>query len=557
MLKRRVWLVPVLCILIGAILRIARFPQGDSPGQPDEVSYLSNGLLLLEGETSINKYAPSGPLTWLSAAYGAFDALYKMVAGEADIAAFPWLLRPAAALQSALFDLYADMAGLRLTAAAVTVLITLAGIAAACRLGKSLGGAPGQILAGLMAASLPIFVEMSTETRPYASAWAFALMALASAGAAKQGGRTLGTGILLGLAVGSHIDMIRIVPLIPLLRWRRTESSRPPWAEFGRTAGIATITFLIVAPWYLLHVLDNIRQIVSVRVLAVVTVEYSAFSSSWFQVCFVLPLAVTLLGLILGWLRRDWPAFACGIWLALNTVVALRPSQHGLQHDGALLVMIVALVPLGFSILSDLTPPLRKPALGCVLVFTIAAPCVWQGVKTAFIYGRSLQPDQAIAWIEANVPAGTPVYVDYGGFRTPLPTAEAADRLWADVAAPEAWLGKYRHDMARFSFGDVPPLRVMSTDRLTSDRGNRRRLYILGAAGQPGRPRYDLWMSSYGSFFDLTPETVIGRLCAGGGVYLLSGAEQMKSLPAPVMIWKRSDGNWTRIYRVAPGDCAN
>jgi len=52
--------------------------------------------------------------------------------------------------------------------------------------------------------------------------------------------------------------------------------------------------------------------------------------------------------------------------------------------------------------------------------------------------GRSLEPDQAVAWIETNVPEGTPVYVDFGQFRTLLPTPEAADRLWADVAAP--WL---------------------------------------------------------------------------------------------------------------------
>src|SRR5258708_29948606 len=115
MIKSRPWLVPAVCVLIGAILRLGRFPHAGSPSQFDEISYLSNGLLLLEGETSINKYAPSGPLTWLSAAYGAVRALFMLIANNTDISGFPWILRPAAALQSALFSLYADMAGLRLT----------------------------------------------------------------------------------------------------------------------------------------------------------------------------------------------------------------------------------------------------------------------------------------------------------------------------------------------------------------------------------------------------------------------------------------------------------
>ena len=67
-------------MLLGAILRLGRFPSPDSPSQFDEVGYLSNGLLLLEGETPINKYAPSGPLTWLSAGYGGVKSLFKLLA---------------------------------------------------------------------------------------------------------------------------------------------------------------------------------------------------------------------------------------------------------------------------------------------------------------------------------------------------------------------------------------------------------------------------------------------------------------------------------------------
>jgi hypothetical protein len=550
----RHWLVPALCVLVAAILRIGRFPHGGSPAQFDEVSYLSNGLLLLEGETPINKYAPSGPLTWLSAAYGAGRALITLVANNSDIADYSWILRPAAALQSALFGLYADMTGLRLTAVILTLLLTLAGVLAACRLGKALGGVPGEILAGLLAASLPIFVEMSTETRPYASAWAFALLALAAARTAKPGARTLVPGILFGLAVGSHIDMSRLAPLVPLLQWQREKARPLPWAEFGRTMGIALVTFLVVAPWYLPHVLDNVRQILSVRILGVATVEYSSFPLRWFEAGCIVPLVIAIAGLTLAGLRRNWPALGCAILLGLNTILALRPSEHGLQHDGALIVMIVALAPFGVSTLSELAPIPRRFSICVALIATIVGPCLWQGVKTSFIDGRSLTPDQSIDWIEANVPADTPVYVDSGQFRSLLPTSKAADRLWADVASPFVWKEKYLHDMARFGLDDGEPPRVMSTDRMDADIGNRRRFYMLGVPSQTDRPRYDLRPVSYGSFFDMPPKMAIDQLCREGGTYLHSGAA-IPDLPTPAMSWVRRDGNSTFIYEIAAGGC--
>ena len=98
------------------------------------------------------------------------------------------------------------------------------------------------------------------------------------------------------------------------------------------------------------------------------------------------------------------------------------------------------------------------------------------------------------------------------------------------------------------------PLRVTSTDRMAADIGNRRRFYILGSAGQPKRPRYDIQSVSYGSFFDLPPKSAIQRLCDEGGTYLHSGAA-IPDLPSPAASWVRPDGNSTFVYRVAAGGC--
>jgi len=392
---------------------------------------------------------------------------------------------------------------------------------------------------------------MSTETRPYASAWAFALIALALGGVGKPGARIGATGIFLGLAVGSHIDMLRIVPLVLLLQWRRAETSRPPWAEFGRTLGVALVAFLLVAPWYLPHLLDNLRQIVTVRVLGA-----TDHGSALFQTYIALPLAAALIGLFLSAMRRNWPALGCFLWLGFNAALALRPSEHGLHHDGALLVMMVALAPLGVAVLFERLTVLRPFLIGAIFVAVIVAPSVKQGIMTAFVHGRSLTPDRSIAWIEQNIPPGTPVYVDSGQFRSLLPTQKSADRLWADVASPHAWKEKYLYDMARHGLDHDEPLRVMAADRMAADRGARRRFYMLGAAGQAERPRYDLRSVSYGSFFDLPPKAAIDRVCDEGGVYLHAGAA-IPDLPPPAIAWVRRDGNSTYIYRVAAGGCGH
>ena len=127
-------LLPAICIVIGAALRLAVFPHGLSPTEFDEPGYLADGLQLIEGVTPGHKYAPSGPLTWFGALYAATGAVRSWVEGGPDLAGFPGLLRPAAALEATLFHLYADMSGLRLAAVALIVLLSVVSIAAVCRL---------------------------------------------------------------------------------------------------------------------------------------------------------------------------------------------------------------------------------------------------------------------------------------------------------------------------------------------------------------------------------------------------------------------------------------
>jgi hypothetical protein len=562
--RGRVWenITFWLCILLAAALRLAIFPHGHSPVYTDEANYLTDGLNLIEGIVPGNKYAPAGPTTWFTAVYAGIGTVVTWFSNSADLSGFSGLLRPVAALEATLFHIYADMATLRLAVVALTVALTLVSVGAMYRLGLAAGDASGRsdatiapaVIGALLAATVPIYVVFSVQTRPYAMAWAFALMAVAAIVAGRGRWATVYAGILLGLAIGSHVDMMRIGPLALLLSWRRSrQRDEPPWRDGGTLIAASVVTFLVIAPWYVTHLIDNVRQIISVRFLPTPHEE-----EAWRELLsggIAIPLAVAIAGLLLGALRRRWPDLLCGVWLALNVAILLRVSSHGLFHDGALVVMIIALAPLGAALLQELVPALRQPVGGAALVVIVVGLTVYQGAAATTEAIPNQTPDEAVAWVDAHVPGGTRVYSLYR-IAMPLPTPAASERLWDDVATPDAWVRKYVYDTTqKFKLGGARPLRVMSQDRIASDYGFRRRYFILGAPLDPNRPRYDLWEDFEGSFYDRHTDAIVADLCQHGGVYIRYGSA-LAQLPAPAIAWLRPDDTLsTYVYWVKPGTC--
>jgi hypothetical protein len=542
-----------ICILLAALLRLAIFPHGLSPAVTDEANYLTDGLNVIEGFTPGHKYAPSAPLTWFTTLFAGIGTLYEWITDKAGLAGFSPLLRPPAALEITLFHIYADMSTLRLWVVALTVALSIISVAAVYRLGYAVSGPAAALVGGLLAASLPVYLDVSVQTRPYATAWAFALMGLSALAAGRGRSQSRGAGILLGFSIGSHIDMLRIGPLALLMLWRRESDKGIPWRDFVTLITATLITFLLIAPWYVTHLIDNVRQIISVRILPPPPKESTAWAEL-FDGGIVVPLVATLSGLLLASFRRRWPDVLCGLWLLVNTLVALRLSSHGLFHDGAVVVTVIALAPIGVSALSDQFSFLRKPASVVVLILLLTGIPLYQGASFAANLRPNQTPDDAVAWVETHVPPGTRVYTMYR-MAVPLPTAQAAERLWTDVAAPDAWLPKYLHDIRKFGLHGTWPLRVMSEDRIVSDAAFRRRYYILGAPIEAGRPRYDVWEETEGSFYDLTPDQIVDRLCKEGGVWIRYGSS-VPNLPPPVASWPRPDDDRsTYVYWVKAGSC--
>jgi hypothetical protein len=253
--------------------------------------------------------------------------------------------------------------------------------------------------------------------------------------------------VLLGLAIGSHIDMLRIGPLALLMLWRRKSDNGIPWRDFATLVISSIITFQVIAPWYVMHLIDNLRQIISVRILPPPPNVSVAALELW-NGGIAVPLVVTVSALLLTSFRRMWSDFLCGLWLLANGLVALRLSSHGLFHDGALVVGVVALAPIGVAAVIDQFPLLRRRACALAVVVLIAGFTVYEGVLFVADRRPNQTPDSAVAWVEMHVPAGTRVYTKQR-ITVPLPTAEAAERLWADVAAPDAWIPKYIYDTTK------------------------------------------------------------------------------------------------------------
>jgi len=536
----------VIGITLAAIaLRVIAFPDGHAPPSSDEVGYLGDGLLLLEGMTPAYKFVPAGLLTWFTALLGGIDALWRLVTGGAAFAGVPGMLKPLAALEATLFAHYADLSTLRLiTVGAIATLGCVTALIAARQ----------ALIAGALAATLPMFVEMSTEARPYAIAWSLALLALLLAQRAGRG-RVVGSGILIGLAVGTRIDMVMLGPLVLLLQWRSAEG-RVPWRDFALTIGVAALAFVVVAPWYLTHLLGNIRYILSVRLL---DPQHADEAPSIWRIFWkeglALPVVAALAGLAVSGARRRWPEALAGLWLLLLTAMAFKPSAFGLRHDGALVVATVGLLPIALGALGELVTSSRRAVATLAIGAVVIAPTVVISLRDALDLRRARTADQAVAWIERNVAPGTRVYV-MDRIDVPLPTPDAAERIWTAVASPDAWREKLRLGRERFGLGGGAVPRALSEEHVHQERGVHRRYYILGAEVGPKRPRYDLFLVTDGGRFDVPLAEAARRICAEGGVLVHFGVP-IADLPAPAASWPHAPGGFvTRVHVVTtPGSC--
>lgn len=353
-------------------------------------------------------------------------------------------------MERALFADYADMNGLRHTAVALQIAVGALAAGALAWRGRIVAGLPGALLAGALAAATPIFIEFAVEARAYSLAWSCAMLAFAALTILQTPARTMIAGALMGMAIATRIEMgLALIPLLFELM-QREEPGRRRMAFFT-CLGSSIIVFLAVAPWYVTSLAGNLRQIISVRLLSPPTGPGPAHNVALDLLLggLGLPIALTIVGLLLTRGRGRFWGMAIGVWIALLAMLALKPSTHGLRHDGALLLLAAVMAPAALARLMELARGDGLQRIGVVVAALLGLQVTASGAYAAWDGYRNAVQGDAVAWIEENVPAGSPVYWVEGFFRMPLPTPESADRLWALTANPEAWRLKYRHAAQR------------------------------------------------------------------------------------------------------------
>jgi hypothetical protein len=565
--------------ILALLLRALAAGGGSIIPVSDELGYLSDGLLLLEGLAPGYKHVPNAAINWLVMLTVSLQTVGIWLFGthEPGVAA---ILRPLVAMERALFANYADLNGLRSLVLALQVIAGAVAAAATAWRGWSIAGMPGALLGGVLAAATPLFVEFAGETRAYSLAWSLGLLAFATlpAGTSQAATtphlRTIMAGVLMGLAIAARVEMaLALVPLLLELA-QRTEAGRRLRSSLG-CLGIAVVTFLIVAPWYVTSLAGNLRQIISVRLLTPPEQGGSLLAALGEHALagMAAPIILVIGGLLIAPTAREaatqgsaggrplpsrWFTIAAGLWVALLAAMALKPSIHGLRHDGALLVLVAALAPVALQqFLARSTFQAAPRVVTLLLAALLGLHVIATGTLAAVAAWRAAVQGDPVAWLEQNVPAESTVYW-VEGFKVPLPTVGSSERLWAETANPQAWRIKYRHAAERLTLGGQAP-RAMSEDSLQLDRALRRRWFILGATGTADpavdakRPRYDIHLvAKFGPFAETVGE-VLDALCTKGGTYIYIGWPNER-LGEPRMRWRPADPsrNSIIIYTIEP-----
>ncbi len=533
-----------LVLLLGVTLgvRIWNLPALHTLRDGDEIGYLSGGLLLWEGMTPGFKMAPDGPLTWLTWSYAAFQSTKNLYMLHVNDKTIPMLLKPYFAVEKTLFDTYRDLAPLRRVVLMVIILSTVFATWAAFQMGYKRVGLSGGLLAGGLVALLPMFVEFSGTARPYMMAWAFAIIAHYFAVTQYGKSRLLGAAICMSLSVASRIEMVGFVPFVLWEFWYRPDVL-PFRRQMAKFAGITLLTTLLLCPWLLTNLLGNLRTIITVRFFGPSTNE------TWLDMLRGLvweeglgPLILLVLGALgMGPRETRIRALTLLFCIAVSTLSILKPTGFGLRHHGPVILVLITSGPLALQYLRSRWN--RVVPLVPILVLSIPMLQALQGISAA----KKLEAnDEATAWVEQRVPEGTHVYLR-PSLWDPLPTRESADELWAQVNDGISWQTKFSHGATRFRIAPSTIPRALSEENLIQERGNRRRLFVLGSMNTDRAPRYTIKIFSGGSPFDIPEDEVIAEFKKTGGILIWRGSP-LQHLGLPSAEWTGSQGIGTFVY---------
>ncbi|HWF18880.1 MAG TPA: hypothetical protein VG754_06405 [Verrucomicrobiae bacterium] len=536
----------IFLLILAAALRIWNLPALNEVRDWDEIGYTTDGLMAWEGLLPGWESVPAGPQTWESWLFVGARSGWEFLHSQRK-AATPGALKPLMAIDQALFKTYEDLGPLRRLLLWISIVISLAGVYGAYRLGAKYGGVAGGLLMGGLAAVLPLYLEYAGVAKSCSDAWMFSILAVSCAATMTGAKRCWWAGTMLGLAIGSRVDMAATVPLVFWGLWESHEKDSL-WKSMAGTIALAMAIALLSAPFAMQGFVGILRQIVlsgsgtywGAEPQRLRTLKELAWDQGLGLIFIIAVVGLFFLPYGTRLKRGTLAAFA-----ALVVVSIFARHHQPVRYYGAQIIVILVFIAVGAGALFRRWP---KPALAFAMLLLIF-PLV-QSIRAAIAMKAIHVPETSTEWVDAHVPAGTTVYVHPAFIsRAVLPTEEAADAIWDIVTGNQAWRTKVLDGFHRFAIPDRQLPRALSEDNLCKDRGVCRRWFILGG-GQSNRPRYNLQLVPMSATFGLQRETLGPEFQRTGGVVIWP--TRASGLPGglgePFIKWVNYNGDGILVF---------
>jgi hypothetical protein len=538
--------VTLAAVLLSAVLLYFNYPERYEYRNIDETGYLNGSLELLEGITPGNGYAPAGPQIWLGCARVGAQAAKNMLRPNASERAQPLQVRPYSAINRALFDNYRDLTTLHTFIIRANIVLALFAVACAVGLGMRLGGLAGGIFLGGLVAATPIFMGFVEQSRPYSNAWSFAIIAFYFAATAEGRSQVWLTGLFLGLAIASRIEMAWAVPLAWWIICTRPDR-RPPLLTILKITGLMIVFAYLFAPWLLTNCFANLRTIATIGFGIPLpgakrfTLPLTVFGIEQGMIgCLLLAFA----GLIFARAGERLKLWILACYALLLVAVMITGYGIGVHQHGGLFLTTFLLATASVGALAARWPRATTAAIALVLSFT-----TYRAIQTIRQYRSAYDHEQSTQWIEQHVQPGTTIYYCSGGYRSLLPTPQSADALWSEVTDDQAWRKKFESGLKRFHISTDQIPRALSEANLVLERSNRRGWFILGGRTDLPDPRYDIRLVLTSPVFGVQDLTTAMQQQGGILVWRESGASLKRpDLGPPLVQWLNQQGIGTSIY---------
>jgi hypothetical protein len=537
----------LIVLVVGAGLRLFLFAPSYVPTEIDELPYAADGLLLLEGVTPGFKFAPGAITIWLGFVYGTATWFFNTVGAIGSVIELEALVVPLVTLDQTLFDIYADMAGLRAVIIGTIVLISLLGIHSAARIGRYFADWPGALFAGGLAAVVPLFCSFAVQSRPYSPAWSLTILSMSIMLTCRGSRRWVWAGIVYGLAVATRVEMLFIIPLVLWLMWVVSDDQSSVRSGV-QMAAVAIVTFLVSAPWFFGHLVGNVRKIMTVVVVRPQISGSGAVVDFLTNEGLAIVGVVTLVGILLRCRTDGWKAWvALAYLLLLGVELFTLKTSGGLRHVGHAFVVMVVVGGYALGGVQQAVGKRRAVQVSAVVALVALALPLARTVSMAREIRSGWVEHHAVDWIEANITAGSRVFLTRRNVRVPLPTEASADRLWGAAAHETAWSEKLEQRLADIDVElDYLP-RGLSMEHMYQELSGLRRYFILGSSRDRSRPRYELRLVQVGEetqgFRD-----ALNEFRQDGGVFWHWGQPLDRELGPPEQAWIAANGTGVFLY---------